>query len=74
MIFVEQLFLYHYIYDTQLNNALIMIKTPITLIIVAIRPFKFNHSGTLSINIQPMRILIAVLINAETIIFFKLIF
>lgn len=51
-------------YHTQAKSALKIIKTPITLIIVANMPFIFSQDGICSINIQPIRILTAVLINA----------
>ena len=54
---------------TQSNRALMIIKTPITLMIVAMMPRKFSQDGTLSMRIQPIRIFTAVLINAEIIIF-----
>ena len=43
-----------------------IIKTPITLMIVAMIPRRLSHDGTLSMRIQPISIFTAVLINAET--------
>ena len=45
-----------------------IIKTPITLMIVAMMPLRLSQDGTFSMRIQPIRIFTAVLINADTII------
>lgn len=57
---------------TQDSKALIIISTPMTFTIVEIIPFSPNQVGTLSIKIQPIKILTSVLINKEIII--KLLF
>lgn len=46
-----------------------IIKTPITLMIVAMIPRKFSQDGTLSMRIQPIKIFTAVLINELIIMF-----
>jgi len=42
-----------------------IIKTPITLMIVAMIPRRLSQDGTLSMRIQPIRIFTAVLIRAD---------
>lgn len=62
-----------YIY-IQSNRALMIIKTPITLMIVAMIPRKFSQDGTLSMRIQPIRIFTAVLIKSDIVNILKIIF
>lgn len=51
-----------------------IIKTPITLMIVDMIPLRLSHDGTLSMRIHPIRIFTAVLIKRDIVSILQIIF